>query len=395
MQNANNKNFIILMTALFITVGQFCITLYLPALPSVADDLHVSINAAQLSMSIFLISFGFSQLIYGFLSDRIRRKKCILAGLSIVILSTLMLILTSHSYTGFMIFRFLQGLGAGSVSVLARAIIRDSFSKEDLNKALSFIIMSVSLSPAISPFIGGWITHYFGWLMVFKILLVYTIVISMLIVFFLPETLRLSTMGEASPSNIKMALIQLFSHESYLCCVFIVVFSYACQIMYLTVCPFIFAHTYHVSPAVYGTLFLIPASGFFIGNLTVNRMTKKIHGHQFMTAGIALLITASLSLFLVPAVYLTKSLFIAIIFVLAVGVAFIFTNSLTYSLKPFGKIAGAAAAISGVMQMLGSASIIAIVGYFHIETTKPFALSLLCCCTLVLLLFVIVRKRLV
>jgi DHA1 family 2-module integral membrane pump EmrD-like MFS transporter len=389
------KNYIILITALFVTVGQLCMTLYLPALPNIAHDLHTNIGSVQLSMTVFLVSFGVSQLFYGFLSDYLGRKICILFGLVIVTIATLLLILMSNSYLWFMVARFLQGMGAGSVSVLARAIVRDISLKDELAKALSLILISVSLSPAVSPFIGGWIAHYFGWLMIFKILLVYSLLIIILIIFLLPETLNKQTIANNPLKNIKKVFAELFTHESYLLCVFIVIFCYACQILYLTISPFIFLHTYHTSPAIYGTLFLIPASGFFVGNVLINRLTKKINGYQFITCGISLISLASLLLFILPLEWLNEIVFLLLIFLMAIGVAFTFTNALTFALQPFAHSAGVAASVSGFTQMLGSALLIAIASYFHIETIKPLAVALLSCSAMLIILLVIIRKRLV
>ena len=85
--------------------------------------------------------------------------------------------------------------------------------------------MTVSVTPAIAPFIGGWIEHLFSWQIIFASLLAYMLIIILLIIFFLPETLVKKDEKNQSISSLRAGLKDLVSHEYYLLCVGIVIFS--------------------------------------------------------------------------------------------------------------------------------------------------------------------------
>ena len=65
---------IALILGLLSAIGPFAIDMYLPALPSIGQDLHADNNVTQLTLLAFFISFALSQLVYGPISDMWGRK---------------------------------------------------------------------------------------------------------------------------------------------------------------------------------------------------------------------------------------------------------------------------------------------------------------------------------
>ena len=168
----------ILLACLIISVGQLSMGLVFPSLPWIAKDFDISLDQAQLLVSVYLLGFGPSQFIYGPVSDALGRKKVLLTGLLIAMLGLLMIIFLSHTFTGMVAGRFLQGLGTGCCAVLARASTRDRFNGPELPVALSYIAMAASITPLVAPVIGGFINAHFGWTMVFISLLGYVLSVS-------------------------------------------------------------------------------------------------------------------------------------------------------------------------------------------------------------------------
>ncbi len=74
---------IFLIVVLVSSLGQLTSDLYLPSLPAIAMDLHSNNQAAQWTLSIYMLGFAITQLLYGPISDGIGRRKPLLIGLMI------------------------------------------------------------------------------------------------------------------------------------------------------------------------------------------------------------------------------------------------------------------------------------------------------------------------
>ena len=97
--------------------------LYLPALPGIRESLGITTAASQLTLSAFIIGFGFAQLVYGPLSDRFGRRRVLMGGITIYIFASAACML-STSLVLLVLARVIQGVGACSGQVMARASSR-------------------------------------------------------------------------------------------------------------------------------------------------------------------------------------------------------------------------------------------------------------------------------
>lgn len=261
----------ILLACLIISVGQLSMGLVMPSLPWIAKDFSVSLDQAQLLVSIYLLGFGPSQFIYGPMSDALGRKKVLLAGLLIAMSGLLMIIFWSHTFTGMVLGRFLQGLGTGCCAVLARASTRDQFSGNELPVAMSYIAMAASITPLIAPVIGGFINFHFGWSMVFISLLGYVSLAWIIIAFRFKETI---TRRSAIPSPAKM-LVQyrdLLSSRYFMSFASISWLNFSLMITTVSVMPFIMQDQIGMTSDEYAMWALIPALGMLGGTTICNRI---------------------------------------------------------------------------------------------------------------------------
>jgi MFS family permease len=150
----------LLLACLIVSIGQLSLGLVFPSLPWIAKDLGVSSEQAQLLVSGYLLGFGPSQLIYGPMSDVFGRRPVLLSGLLIALLGLALAVTHADSFSWLLAGRFVQGLGAGSVAVLARATIRDSYLSHHLVKAMTWVAIVAAFTPIVAPVIGGLVNHY-------------------------------------------------------------------------------------------------------------------------------------------------------------------------------------------------------------------------------------------
>ncbi|PFG58582.1 Bcr/CflA subfamily drug resistance transporter [Vibrio sp. ES.051] len=340
----------ILLACLIISVGQLSMGLVMPSLPWIAKDFSISLDQAQLLVSIYLLGFGPSQFIYGPVSDALGRKKVLLTGLLIAMSGLLMIIFWSQTFTAMVWGRFLQGLGTGCCAVLARASTRDRFSGNDLPVAMSYIAMAASITPLIAPVIGGFINFHFGWSMVFISLLGYVALAWLIIAFRFTETISHRS-AIPSPRRMLRQYRDLLTSRYFMSFASISWLNFSLMITTVSVMPFIMQDQIGMTSDQYAMWALIPALGMLGGTTICNRVRPIIGNKRMLLCTPVLHISAALWLFFCPLepLYLMLG---QLLMILGNGIAL--PCAQTMVMQPYKKRAGAAAAMSGGGQMVVS-----------------------------------------
>ena len=340
----------ILLACLIISVGQLSMGLVFPSLPWIAKDFDISLDQAQLLVSVYLLGFGPSQFIYGPVSDALGRKKVLLAGLLIAMLGLLMIIFLSHTFTGMVAGRFLQGLGTGCCAVLARASTRDRFNGPDLPIALSYIAMAASITPLVAPVIGGFINAHFGWTMVFISLLGYVSLAWVVIVVRFKETVT-QTSALPSPKKMLLQYRDLLTSRYFMSFASIGWLNFSLMITTVSVMPFIMQNQIGMTSDQYAMWALIPAFGMICGTSICNRVRPIIGTKKMLLVTPILHVSSAAWLFFCPVepLYLMLGQLLMIL-----GNAIALPCAQAMVMQPYKKQAGAAAAMSGGGQMVVS-----------------------------------------
>lgn len=106
--------------------------------------------------------------IYGKLSDIYGRRPFFLGGMLLFLIGSA-LSGASQDMTQLVVFRAIQGLGAGAVMPMVQAITGDLFPPIERGKWQGVIMSLWALATIIGPAVGGWITDYWGWRWVFYV----------------------------------------------------------------------------------------------------------------------------------------------------------------------------------------------------------------------------------
>ncbi|AVF62678.1 multidrug effflux MFS transporter [Vibrio diabolicus] len=340
----------ILLACLIISVGQLSMGLVMPSLPWIAKDFSISLDQAQLLVSIYLLGFGPSQFVYGPVSDALGRKKVLLTGLLIAMSGLLMIIFLSDTFTGMVMGRFLQGLGTGCCAVLARASTRDRFSGDELPVAMSYIAMAASITPLIAPVIGGFINFHCGWSMVFISLLGYVSLAWVIIAFKFTETIAKRSVIP-SPRNMLFQYRDLVTSRYFMSFASISWLNFSLMITTVSVMPFIMQDQIGMTSDQYAMWALIPALGMLGGTTICNRVRPIIGNKRMLLCSPFLHLSAAIWLFFcsVEPLYLMLG---QLLMILGNGIALPCAQAMV--MQPYKKQAGAAAAMSGGGQMIVS-----------------------------------------
>jgi MFS transporter, DHA1 family, 2-module integral membrane pump EmrD len=337
------------------SIGLVVTDVYLPSLPFIEADLATTKSIARLSLSFYLLSFSLSQLYYGPLSDRIGRRKVAFLGLWISMLGSI-LCLFSFSISFLILGRFIQGLGLGAGSTLARSIRRDVHSGNDLAHFGSYIIVGTSVLFAIAPAIGGLIQHYTHWRINFLFILLYTLFALFCVKFWLPETHKvLNPLATKGKSLFRHYLI-LLKNPVFMGSSLSSAFAFGGLAAYFTLSPFLFEKVLGFTPLEYGGLGFIIALGLGSGGFFNKQLIHFLGRRQSLIIGLSHILISGI-LMLTFSLFSLLNTFVIMLpmFLYAFGASITFTNSFALAMTPFSHGVGFAAALFGCMQILGGA----------------------------------------
>ena len=347
MSQSTFKKTPLLLAMMIIATGQVGVSIYLPSLPLIASDLSVTQVDVQLLVTLFLVGFGLSQLFYGPMSDAVGRRPIFLLGQGVYLIGTIVCFAFSDNMTALEVGRLLQGLGAGSASVLGRSVLRDSYDGPQLTKAFSYISITASIMPIIAPVFGGWISFHLGWQAVFLFVLLYLLAIYILGYFVLPETLPYGK-SRFEVSQVVKNYGRLLTNRQVISSASYNWMSYMASLVSLSLFPFLMQEQLGLTAAEYGSLMIVPSAGLLIGSVALNLLNRRFSTPQLMSLAILIvlvsgtwLLTHELSIFNLVWAFTW----------LAIAQGISFPLSISMLLGPHKKQAGAVSALSGSIQM--------------------------------------------
>jgi MFS transporter, DHA1 family, multidrug resistance protein len=320
----------------------------IPALPAMAAALNMSISAAQLTITLYLIGLAVGQLAYGPISDQFGRRPVVLAGLALFTAASLVTVF-SRTPSLLITARILQSLGGCAGLVLGRAAVRDGAAADKAAAQLALLTLVMSMVPAIAPAIGGFLTSWYGWRASFVLLTAIGGLTLLACLLRLPETRAPTTSSSRSLLNGYARLLRSRRFLGY-------AIGGACSTTafygFMSASPFIFERQLNQSPERIGLYYLVLMGGVALGSFSANRVAGRISmpvalriANLIGLAGAAAFaladITGSLSVFTVVA-----SVFV---FMIGAGMASPFALAGSVSVNP--QAIGAASGLYGFVQM--------------------------------------------
>lgn len=138
------------------------------ALPTMAKKLSVSMAEIEWVVASYVMVICASLLIFGRLGDIKGKSRIFKIGTIVFTLASFMCGL-STSLTMLVIFRIIQGVGAGAYMANNQGIITQIFSKQERGKALGILVSGVALGNMIGAPVGGLIIGVLSWNYIFLV----------------------------------------------------------------------------------------------------------------------------------------------------------------------------------------------------------------------------------
>ena len=116
--------------------------------------------------SAFLLTQTATTVVFGKLSDLLGRKKVMLSGIAIFLFGSL-LCGFAWSMPSMILFRLVQGVGAGAIQPIGMTIVGDLYSAHERGKIQGYLSSVWAISAVVGPLVGGLIIQHFSWAWIF------------------------------------------------------------------------------------------------------------------------------------------------------------------------------------------------------------------------------------
>jgi len=349
------------------------IDLYLVSLPDIARVFACDAATAQLTLSAFLAAFALAMPIQGPLSDRFGRRPVILVG-TVLYLAASLLCLLAPSIEALILGRALQGLGACCGPVVARAVVRDVYPREQAAKVLSYMASAMALIPFLAPIAGSWLHAWFGWRANFAVMALFGVGLWIAAWRLLDETNRHPDGAALAPLAMLGNYRALLTSRVVLGYTLTVALSFGGMFTFISGSSLILIDLLGLPPQYFGFGFAIVGAGYVVGGLAAGRLTARIGLERMVGIGLLLGLVAGLLMVglawggvrTVTAVVLPMSLYFF-------GAALVLPNSTAGAIAPFPRMAGTASALVGCLQMSVGAGAAWLTAILFDGTTRPLA----------------------
>ena len=164
-QRAKMEILFAVMLGLFL--GALDQTIVGPALPTIATDLAGN-DLYVWAITIYLLTSTISVPFWGKLSDLYGRKPMFMAGIVIFLVGSALSGL-SQNMGMLILFRGIQGIGAGALFPVALAVIGDLFTPAERGKYQGLFGAVFGVAFVVGPLVGGWLTEQIHWNWIFYV----------------------------------------------------------------------------------------------------------------------------------------------------------------------------------------------------------------------------------
>ncbi len=348
----------LLLLAVVSSFAPLSMDLFAPSMPDAMRELGTSATAVQSTLYVFLAGYGLSPFAWGVLADRMGRRPVILAGIALYAISSVGCSL-ANDISMLSLMRFLQGIGAASGVVIARAVLRDVYGGEGATKAISTMFMIMVWIPICAPLAGAWMSAQWDWRSGFFLMLAIALLAALGSILWQTETRPVrATPVETSSKAKARAWLMPFQHPAFVRNAVANMLCITTMLLFLANSSFIAERHYQLSVTGNGAILALFNISVSLGVYLVRLLVPRMGVEQAILCGAWLLLAGwfllwLLCLFFVPPAWAI----LAPVILACLGIGVVISLTIGQALVPFTYSAGLASALFICVQSSGSSLI--------------------------------------
>ena len=270
---------------LFITLMNMFIPLstdlYLPALPSMGDAFSVPVALVNLTLVAFFFFYAVGTLFWGPMSDKYGRRIILLVGSSMYAIASLACALAPNVYI-LIAARVFQGIGAGAITAVSMALIKDCYSGKQRESILAIVQTIAGVAPMAAPVIGAILLQFTDWRGSFWLLTLAGLVCLVLSVLY-QETLPANEKYEGSVFGAIGRLGTVGKNVSFMIpCLIFSLYNLAFM-GYISMSSYIYVEYFGLSEQMYSYFFAANAGLTMVGPMLYVKVLSNMNKKKFAT----------------------------------------------------------------------------------------------------------------
>lgn len=376
---ALSRGRVALALALLLGLQPITTDVFLPALPALTRALGATLEQAQLTMSALILAFGFAQLMWGPVADRIGRRRVLLVGLAMHALASIGATFAA-SIEALVAWRVLQGVALAAAVVCARALVRDLYDPVEGAQVMSLGLSGLAVIALLGPALGGVATMFAGWRSALALVSAAGIATLAWVAWRLPETARTLNPHATAPGPLLAQWRLIGRDRVFVAWTALISATYGGLFVILAGSSYVYIGTLGLTPLAYGVAIGSTSAAYMVGTFVCRRWVARLGvngavrraGWFTLAGGASIVALAAAGVSTVWAVLLPQWLF-----TFAHGVHQ--PCGQTGAVGPFPKSAGAAAALAGFVLAATAFFVGLWLGRALDGTTWPFALGVGLC----------------
>lgn len=347
-----SKRGLIFILGLLSMLMPLSIDMYLPSMPTIAQNFNVTDGAVQLTISCYLLGFSLGQLLFGPLTDSYGRRTILLVGLVIFAVAALICGIAGN-INQLITARFFHGVAAAATVIVVNALMKDIYKdRDEFSKMMSFVMLISNVAPLLAPIIGGFILNWFNWQSIFYTISLIALFCLAMVSFYIPETLAKEHRAKFSVIRILSNFVALFRHRQVLTYMLVAAFCGAGLFSFLSLGPFVYMNLHGVESINFGYYFAFNILVMVLMNTINSRFVKRVGAINMMQIGLAIQFIMSIGLILVTLSQVGFLFLVACIAGYIGCMAVVGGNCMAIILNFYPHIAGTAASLAGTIRFV-------------------------------------------
>jgi Bcr/CflA subfamily drug resistance transporter len=271
----NNLIIFPLLLVLYEMAAYLSNDLYLPAVPNIMQDLHISASLAQTTLTVWFIGSASLQLILGPVSDRVGRRPVLLYS-GILFIAASFLCAIADNITVMLVARFLQGTVVCAIIVAGYASIHELLDSTQAVKTLAWMGGVAVLAPALGPLLGGILLLFHSWRWLFILLVLWGALVLLALKLWMPESLppekrqNLYLRKVFRDYGIMICNIRFLKNIGAFC------FIFSALIVWIVIGPLLIIRDFHLTPVWFGVIQMLLLGSYIAGAWVIKYFIDKL-----------------------------------------------------------------------------------------------------------------------